>query len=267
MTPKRRLRTSAKRIYDIAVVALAGVLALTIIGLFVGLAFVAWAEDWSAEAWAAIAAWLTASIALAAGFVAIGQVDEARRLRLEQAQPYVVVFMEPSPATSWCMDLVVRNFGATAAHDVQLRIDPAPRREAGEGGDVWLPTTIPVLVPGQEWRTFWDSGQRMESDLPRRHEALVSFSDSQGRTLPPLRSILDWTAFEHRIAIDTYGIHHAAKALRQIEKTLTGWRESPKGLAVFVRDGDAKDARDRERLADRRAERDRAETDQDERDA
>jgi hypothetical protein len=83
MTQKRRLQKWAKRIYDIAVGALAGVLVLAIIGTFTGLGFVAWAEDWSAEAWAAIAAWLTAIIALIAGFVAIGQLDEARRLRLE----------------------------------------------------------------------------------------------------------------------------------------------------------------------------------------
>jgi len=256
MTQDRRLRTWARRIYNIAIGALAGVLVLAIIGTFVGLGFVAWAEDWSAEAWAAIAAWFTATIALAAGLVAVGQLDEARRLRLEQAEPYVVAFMEPNASTSSCMDLVIRNFGATAAHDVRLKVDPAPQRHAGERGAVWLPSTIPVLVPGQEWRTFWDTGERMEGNLPRRHDAIVAFTDSRGRDLPPLRSILDWNAFENRTTIETYGIHHAAKALRQIDKTLAGWREGPSGgLAVVARDGDAKDRRNRERIAQREAQR------------
>lgn len=207
-----------------------------------------------ADEWAALAAWITAAVALVAGGVAVGQLGEARRLRFEQAQPYVVVCMEPSPASSWFVDLVVRNFGTTAAHDVRLQIEPAPQRHSGKGDDVWLPAAIPVLAPGQEWRTYWDSGERIESQLPRRHEAVVTFKDSHGRTLPELRSILDWGVLENRVTIDIYGSHHAAKALRQIDKTLAGWREGPRGLRAYVRDGDAKDARERERMEQRRRE-------------
>lgn len=204
--------------------------------------------------WTALAAWVTAGVALIAGAIAVGQLGETRRLRLEQAQPYVVVFMEPSQAGSWFVELVVRNFGATAAHDVRLNIDPAPRTQSGSRDQVWLPAVIPVLAPGQEWRTFWDTGERVGSDLPDRHEAVVAFTDSVGRRLPALPSILDWGVFENRATIELYGIHHAAKALRQIDKTLTGWRERPSGgLKVYVRDGDAKDARDREHFEQRRA--------------
>lgn len=205
----------------------------------------------TAEEWSALAGWVTAAVASIAGGVAVGQLGEARRLRLEQAQPYVVAFMDPSPAGSWYVDLVVRNFGVTAAHDVRVEIKPAPHRHAGQGGAVWLPDVIPVLVPGQEWRTFWDTGQRTESDLPDRHEAMVTFSDSQRRELPPLRSLLDWGVFENRSTIDIYGIHHAAKALRQIDKTLSRWKEPGSGrLAVVARDGDAKDTRELERRAE-----------------
>jgi hypothetical protein len=121
----------------------------------------------TADEWSALAGWATAAVALIAGGVAVGQLGEARRLRLEQAQPYVVVFMEASAAGSWYVDLVIRNFGTTATHDVRLEIEPAPHRHAGRSGVVWLPESIPVLVPGQEWRTFWDTGQRMDPSRPK----------------------------------------------------------------------------------------------------
>jgi hypothetical protein len=143
----------------------------------------------TAEEWSALAAWGTATVALIAGGVAVGQLGEARRLREEQAQPYVVAYMEPSVAGAYFMDLVVRNFGTTAAHDVRLRIDPAPRRAAGTRGDVWPPDSIPVLVPGQEWRTLWDCGARVDSGLPDHHEAAISVRTPRGpRSLPSDRS-------------------------------------------------------------------------------
>jgi hypothetical protein len=81
------------------------------------------------------AAWITAGLAIAAGCMALGQLGEARaarleraRLRKEQAQPYVVAFIDFSEVSTFLVDLVVRNFGATAAHDVRLDIDPIPRR-------------------------------------------------------------------------------------------------------------------------------------------
>jgi hypothetical protein len=215
----------------------------------VALIIVAIVSSWSPEAWAAAAAWATAGIAGIAGAVAVGQLGEARRLRVEQAQPYVVAFMEPSGAGRFFVDLVVRNFGTTAAHDVRLTIDPAPCRRRGPWQPVWLPESIPVLVPGQEWRTFWDSGRRWELDLPDRHEAVVAFKDSQGKELAPLRSVLDWSAHKDQTNLEVFGAHHAAKALRDISKTIAKWHESGyAGLAVTAWDGDAATERRRQRL-------------------
>jgi hypothetical protein len=113
----------------------------------VALIVVAIVESWSAEAWAASAAWVTAGVAVAAGVIALSQLGEARRLRLEQAQPYVVVFMADTDRPKY-VDLVIRNFGLTAATDVRVEIDPAPQRSffAGERWEtVSWPTRIPVL--------------------------------------------------------------------------------------------------------------------------
>jgi hypothetical protein len=156
--------------------------------------------------------------------VARSQLGEARRLRREQAQPYVVVFMDHSAADPQLLDLVVRNFGTTAATDVVLRIEPKPQRASAspEGyRDVWLPDRIPTLVPAQEWRQLWDfSPRRGETDLPERHEAVVTFKDSQGKE-HRFEYLLDWGATRSRMYVTTYGVHHGVKALREISDTLS----------------------------------------------
>jgi hypothetical protein len=181
-------------------------------------------SSWPPEAWTALAAWVTAAIALVAGIVAWRQLSEARRLRREQAQPYVAVFMDHSGADPKFMDLVVRNFGKTAATDIVVRIDPAPQRAAAsEGGyeKVWLPDRLPTLVPGQEWREMWDfTPDRAATDLPNHHEAVVTFKDPQGGK-HCFSYILDWGTIRNRMSVKVYGIHDAAKALREIGKTLS----------------------------------------------
>jgi hypothetical protein len=217
-------------------------------------------QDISADQWTAGATVVTAVVAavaaIVAGRVGIRQLGEARELRKAQAAPYVVAYAEPSAASSVFMELVVKNLGTTAAHDVRVVIDPQPMRAAGGGEprSVLLPDLIPVLVPGQEYRTFWDSGiRRKDSGLPDGHEAVVSFSDTWGERLPPLRYVLDWGPLWDRDVLTVRGMHDAAEALREIRRHMMGWSESGAGLAVVMRDGDAKDERDHRRYAERLA--------------
>jgi hypothetical protein len=187
---------------------------------------------------------MTAFVAAIVGFIALLQVREARRLREEQAQPYVVVYMEPSAAAPQIIDIVVRNFGATVAHNVQIEVTPPLRRTVPSGEEeVWLFDRLPVLVPGQEWRTLWDfAPSRASSDLPDRYEAVVSYEDSRGKRLPPLRYVLDWGTHSGRQMVVTYTLHDAAKALREINSKMSRWQErADGGLSVWVRDGDARD--------------------------
>ena len=141
-------------------------------------------------------------------------------MRLEEAQPYVVAYLEESGVSKF-IDLVIKNFGSTAATDVKATIDPEPRRalEARhEGFKPLLPDVIPVLVPGQEWRNLFDTTMaRGTSELPRRYEATVAFKDSRGRKLDPLQYILDWDPLLNRASVTKYGLHDAAKALKEIE--------------------------------------------------
>jgi hypothetical protein len=211
---------------------------------------------WTADEWSAFGALMAAAgaigtliVAVVAARAAFRQVAEARELRQEQAQPYVAVYMEPSAATPEIVDLVIRNFGATAAHEVRLNIVPSLQRSVQGGGseEVWLPELLPTLVPGQEWRTMWDLGRnRKDSSVPDKHSVKVDFKDAHGRPFS-LNCELDWGAYKGRQWVVTYGIHDAAKALREIDKRTSKWQEGPQGgLAVFVRDGDEKDRRERE---------------------
>jgi hypothetical protein len=213
-----------------------------------------WLEGVEADEWSAAAAWCTLLVALLAARVAYSQLREAARLRREQAQPYVVVFMEPSVADQVHVDLVLKNLGATAALDVRLTIDPAPVRAEQEGlaEELRLPASLPVIVPGQEWRTFWDSiHRRGDSGLPDSHEAIVAFSDSTGKR-HEYRFVLDWGPVNQRGYLVTYNVHHVAKALREIRTEVKNWRDGGKGVVVWARDGEARQERLRQQLANHR---------------
>jgi hypothetical protein len=164
---------------------------------------------WTADDWSALGTNMTALIAVAAGVVAWRQLREARRLRREQAQAYVVCFAERTPGHDQAVDIVIRNFGTTAAREVTVAVTP-PLMRSGHAGrppePVELPAELPVLVPGQEWRTWWDLGiNRSEGNLTDRHEVVVRYSDSQGEPLPPTPSVIDWGDFAQRTWLVTPG--------------------------------------------------------------
>ena len=178
---------------------------------------------------AAVAALLTLGVAVVAARYAKRQVDgaraqldEARTLRREQAQPYVVVYAEPSPVDPHFVNIVIRNFGATGAHDVAVTSTP-PLTRTNSGGmpeAVALPAAMPFLAPGQQWRTFWDSSpDRLSSDLPDRHDLHITFNDSNGQP-HTTAAVLDWVVFRQRMWMGEKTVHHAAKSLASIDKTL-----------------------------------------------
>ncbi|MGY1712518.1 hypothetical protein ACI8AC_23705 [Geodermatophilus sp. SYSU D00758] len=213
---------------------------------------------WTPNDWTAFGTNLTALVAIAAGAVAWRQLGEARRLRKEQAQAYVVCYAEKTPGHLHAVDIVIRNFGLTAARDITVVVSP-PLMRSGHAGRppeaVVVPDQLPVLVPGQEWRTWWDLGtERVDSGLDGRYEVVIRYRDSQGKKLPPTPSVLDWADFESRQFVVTRGLHDAATALQEVSKTLKSFKDGPRGgVAAYVRDGDAADQRRRERYQEQLA--------------
>jgi len=196
----------------------------------------------------AIGTWATFVVAItAAGFVWV-QIRDARRATQEATQPNVVAMFESNPVTPQVVELAIRNFGSTPARNVSVAIEPKPRRTMGGGQvqDVWIPSMIPFLAPGQEWRTTWDfAPQRASSPelgAEDRHLAHVTFDGLAGTGRRTTEAVLDWSAFKGRRYLDIKTIHHAAKSLRVLERLLTKWSEGSHGMAVLVRDGDKVDA-------------------------
>lgn len=152
--------------------------------------------------------------------VATDQLEEARRLRREQAQPYVVLSAEPNQTTPEVVEVVIRNFGTTGASGVTIACTPPLVRTDHAGGaqPVKLPEAIPFLAPGQEWRTFWDHGSERSKeiyDLPTRHDVIVTFTDSFG-DVHETPSVLDWSIFVPRMFLTVKTTHHAVKQLEKI---------------------------------------------------
>jgi hypothetical protein len=194
-----------------------------------------------AEEWSAIASWATVAIAVVAALFAYRQVREARRLRLEQAQPYVVVFLEEA-GVARNIDLVIKNLGSTAATNIEVRLDPPPVRAIDPEGD-WsplLPASLPVLVPGQEWRTMFDTTDHRARahDLPRRYDADASYKDAQGKESFSFDYVLDWGLMIDRASVVEYGLHHLAEAARELEKHAAAWGRhgGSGGLRIYVRE-------------------------------
>src|SRR5262245_56092935 len=104
-----------------------------------------------ADAWAALAQWITVGIAIVAALVAYFQVREARRTREKQAQPNVVVYIDHNAHNWHYMDLVIKNFGQTAAYNVKLNLEPLKvvpftNEVTGEEvTDLYFPENVAVL--------------------------------------------------------------------------------------------------------------------------
>ncbi|WIE72358.1 hypothetical protein [Curtobacterium sp. MCJR17_020] len=180
-----------------------------------------------ATAWTAIGALATAGtflIALAAAWIALRQVKQARELAEEQARPYVVAYIEERPESSKMLSLVLRNIGHTAARKLQVSVDPPfVRAREDVGGHhfmdaVFLQETTDVLAPQAELSNFLDSGpERYATDLPGAFSVKLRYEDRAGAELTDEYK-LDFTAGRGDLRPEIHGLHHIAKTLRAIAK-------------------------------------------------
>lgn len=166
----------------------------------------------------AVAATVTALVAFGALWFARGQVREMRDTRRETSQPYVVAYMEPVPSVPQFANLLIRNFGLTAAFDVTITSTPALVRPGEREAElVRVFSQLPMLAPGQAWTTFFGSAQqRAAQGVPSRFEVSIDYRDAHGRALATSRSILDWEIFDARAWIIEKGIADVAKHLKSL---------------------------------------------------
>ncbi|SON62254.1 hypothetical protein MSIMFI_03775 [Mycobacterium simulans] len=170
---------------------------------------------------------------------------QAQRTRDEMAQPTVVMYAEPNPTDWQLLEVVIKNFGSTPAYEVTPTIEPPLQSlpnnlSGGELYEIPIPPMIPILAPGQEWRTLWDSAvERKEAErqirneiikdwpggpptgtdfdplvaerMPRTlHTGKVTYRDSRLQ-LHETKTILDFNLLKGSLRVKTYGIHDIAK--------------------------------------------------------
>src|SRR5947209_1996080 len=194
--------------------------------------------------WLALAAWAAIALGVIALIVLSRQLNRHRRVAAEQARPHVAMLMEPHPADWHVIELVVRNFGRTAAYNIQFSFSNPPTVAEYENAtdgyadvvELQLPRELPVLAPGQEWRMVWDSAlDRAEigTGIESRFTGTVIYYDRPDkprdwrfwqRERSPLQTdvVLDWDALPPVQRIELMTTHDLAKREKQKLELLRG---------------------------------------------
>lgn len=180
---------------------------------------VLWTDEWQVYL---VGAQLVVLL-LAAG-VAAWQVWEARKLRLQQNRPFVVIDFEVE--AGYLIYLEITNLGTSLARDVRIKIDP-PLKTTTEikfGDMKMLNEGIPTLAPGKKIRTLYDLFNRREDEsLPSTHTATLTYTDEDGGRKYKEEFVLDLELYRYLSTVTRKTIHDVHKQLEEINKTLKGW--------------------------------------------
>ena len=174
------------------------------------------------------------------------QRKQAMDAALDQSRPYVLVSIELSPISFNLLDLVIENAGAGPAYDVTIQVDPPLRRAREvEGHEIAnariFREPLPMLPPRYRLRTHFDSAIERhgikDDSLPDAHNVTVEYHDGKGHRWQETAT-LDMNIAEGLLFTTEYGLHDAAKALREIRDLLKKSKTLESPLAVTVEDRD-----------------------------
>jgi hypothetical protein len=191
--------------------------------------------DWAAVA--AWAAWATVGIYIVIGLFAWRQVREARRLREEQARPFVIVDFEPG----WLVYLTVENLGRTMARDVIIQFDKPltsslPGRSELDESPLFR-EPIPALPPGKKIRVLFDEfNGRTAAGLPLTYDVEVRYlGPTSGKPWKDTYR-LDLGMYVGS-ALPPKGIPELVTEVEKIRKEIQKWTErSGRGLLAHTFD-------------------------------
>lgn len=194
--------------------------------------------------WLAWAAWAALALGVVALIYTHRQIQRGRRLAAEQSRPHVAMFMEPHASDWHVIELVVRNFGKTAAHNIRFSFAQPPTvaeyEDAHDGYtnlvELQLPSEVATLAPGQEWRTVWDSAldrAELGDGIESRFTGTVTYYDRpddrpgwkfwQPRRRPLQTDVvLDWDSLPPVQRIELMTTHDRARREKQKLELLRG---------------------------------------------
>jgi hypothetical protein len=202
-----------------------------------------------ANAITAAATCAQAALLLVAAAVAITQVREARRLREEQAQPYVVVSLETDPSSPIILHLVIKNIGRTAARNVVVDFDPplisSLDREDASRISEWtvLKDGILTLAPGQSMSTLIDSLLNRyaggdTTHYPGKVQATVNYMGDHGRRrVYSYVYDLDFNVYFGAHYVGRKSFDDLVNSVDRIRKTVEDWTVEG-GVRVYAKDFD-----------------------------
>lgn len=180
---------------------------------------VTWTDEWQVFL---VGAQL-AVLLMAAG-VAGWQVVEARKLRLQQNRPFVVIDFEVE--AGYLIYLEITNLGTSLARDVRIEIDP-PLKTTTEihlEDMKMLNEGVPTLAPGKKLKTLYDLFNRRNDDsLPSTHTAMLHYTDEDGGRSFEEEFILDLELYRYLSTVTRRSVHDLHKQLEEIRKVLAGW--------------------------------------------
>ncbi|MDT5016349.1 MAG: hypothetical protein QOD39_2509, partial [Mycobacterium sp.] len=167
------------------------------------------------------------------------------------------------------LDFVVKNFGQTTAYNIRLTLPPlkvAPYTNQITGEEVkhlWVPTTIAVLAPGQEWRTVWDSAIRRDRYRKRGGELQTQFVgrvDFDDKMNEPNMSYsnpisLDANMFHNTTWVRQSESKNIKDALYDIAGTMKSYKTEHNGIWVYTVPGDEERRRRESEFIEDQAER------------
>lgn len=123
------------------------------------------------------------------------------------------------------INLRLENVGAGPAYDVHIDVSP-PFVRVREVEEVPLSKArifakpIPMLPPNFSLVTWFDSAiERNNASMPAQHDVRIRYHDGHGHKWDE-RQVVDVNYLNDLLFTETYGVHHIAKSLRDIEKLL-----------------------------------------------
>jgi hypothetical protein len=163
------------------------------------------------------------------------QVAEARRLREQQARPFVVIDLEIGNTIA---EFVITNIGSTLAQDVQFKF--APPLESSwdsEAGRTPLAETrlfssgIPTLPPGKKVVALFDQlPTRSQREMPEDYEVRVSYSDPFDKRYEETMSV-GYGYRRDTLRRTRRDIEDVVKHLKEVADELKKWTAHGGGVA------------------------------------
>jgi hypothetical protein len=195
--------------------------------------------------------------------VAWRQVAEARRLREQQARPFVVIDFEIDiPIIS----LVVSNVGRTMARKARFSFSPELTSSLDRPPDLpfrelkMFTEGIPSLPPGKRLPVLFDSGisRKPEDGHADVYHATIIYEGADGRQYTD-EMTLDLGIYWNVERLNLASLDDVHKRLKEISDTLKGWRASGGGiLTVTPADQHARNEEHRAAIERRQAKSDEA---------